>query len=411
MAGSGSFDFGDGPDGPEEDAGEGGGRPWLPPEDRLWRHPSEVAAHGRPHGGAFGPVLDRRRRPGRRFAAGAVGAVAVAALAATVVIAMTDSHGVGTASQGVPSAHEVSVLTDPTTTVAAPLVAKMMGSLRPSLVAIRTTGPDHVAPMTGIVLPGGDLAVTAASAVGAARWVQLVTSSGQHRRVRVLGSDPHAGIAVVSTGGGLPAASFSSGELAPGDLAIAACLCGDTVAAAAEDPDAAVAEVRKVGTASTVKGGVGLVDTVVADMPLGPAPLGAVLLDAQDQVVGVLDARVGSKASGRGVFVPGSLALAVGHELATAHTVVHGWLGIRCTDTPHQGGARITAIMAGSPAASAGLREGDIVEAVDSHPVGTLAELQASLYTSPPGTAVNVVLVRAGRDLTATLTLAGSPAG
>jgi S1-C subfamily serine protease len=67
--------------------------------------------------------------------------------------------------------------------------------------------------------------------------------------------------------------------------------------------------------------------------------------------------------------------------------------------------------MAGSPAAAAGLHQGDVVEAVDLHRVSTLADLQASLYTSPPGTSVSVLLDRSGQDLVTTMTLAGSPTG
>jgi S1-C subfamily serine protease len=112
-----------------------------------------------------------------------------------------------------------------------------------------------------------------------------------------------------------------------------------------------------------------------------------------------------------GGFVPSSLAVAVARELATSHKVEHGWLGIKCTDVPDAGGAMITAIMAGSPAATAGLHQGDVVEEVDSQPVDSLADLQASLYTSPPGTAVSVTLVRSGQDMMTTMTLAVTPTG
>jgi S1-C subfamily serine protease len=218
----------------------------------------------------------------------------------------------------------------------------------------------------------------------------------------------------VSTGGGLTPASFADGELSAGELAIAACLCGEAVTEMADDDPAAAAslgEVRKVGTGATLSSGAGLVDTIEADMPLGPSPWGGVLLNAQGQVVGVLDARESTPNGHTGVFVPSSLAVAVARELATAHKVEHGWLGIKCTDVPGQGGAMITSIMAGSPAASAGLHQGDVVEAVNSEPVGTLADLQASLYTTPPGTAVSVMLVRSGQDMLTTMTLAGTPTG
>jgi putative serine protease PepD len=411
VEGTGPFNFGDFHDESEDAVDDDVAQPmWLPPEDRLWRHPSEVAEHGRPQGRA-GPVLPLRTlRREHRFTvtAGVVGAAAVAT-AVVVAFSLTSSPEVATTARTVVPAQETSFVTVPSG-ITAPLVVKMMEALRPSLISIRPADGKGSGHMTGIVLPGGNLAVTAAAAVGKATRVEIVTSTGQHRQVSVLGSDTHSGIAVVSTGGGLTPASFADGNVTAGELAIAACLCGSAVAAA--DPAAAaVGEVRKVGSAATLKSGAGLVDTIEADMPLGHSPWGGVLMNGQGQVVGVLDARE-SVASGRaGVFVPSSLAVAVAQDLATTHTVEHGWLGIKCTDAPDGGGAKITTIMAGSPAATAGLHQGDVVEAVDAEPVSTLADLQASLYTSPPGTAVSVLLDRAGRDVSATLTLAGSPTG
>ncbi len=413
MEGSGPFNFGDFQDDPDDAAEDDLRQPaWLPPEDRLWRHPSEVARHGHPQDGpgAF-PVTLRTARRDRRFAVTA-GVVGVAAVATAVVVAFTVTSPPGTtpaATSGTP-ARTASLVTEPVITgIAAPIVIQMVQALRPSLIAIGPVHGSNAAHMTGIVLAGGNLAVTSAAAVGRAKRVDIVTSSGQHRQVRVLGSDPHSGIAVVGTGGGLTPAPFADGDVQPGELAIAACLCGSATVAAAAAASAAVAEVRDAGTAVTLGSGTGLVDTIEADMPLGPAPLGGVLLNAQGQVVGVLDARKATTRGRMGVFVPADLAVNVAQTLAKSHEVDHGWLGIKCTDAPADGGARITAVMAGSPAASAGLRQGDVVEAVDAHPVISLADLQARLYTSPPGTPVSVMLVRSGEDMMTTMTLAVSP--
>jgi len=385
---------------------------WLPPEDRLWRHPSEVARHGRPQGvPAFVAGSDRASGREHRLTvtAGVVGAAAVAT-AVVVAFTLTSSPEVSSSAHLVTTAQEASFITVPATGVTAPLVVRMMATLRPSLISISPSVGGR-SQMTGVVLPGGALAVTAAAVVGKSTRVEIVTSSGQHRRVQVLGTDPHSGIAVVSTGGGLTPAVFADGQVVPGELAIAACLCGTAVVAAPEPAAAAVGEIRKVGTSLILSSGVGLVDTIEADMPLGRAPWGGVLLNGQGQVVGILDARESAAAGHAGVFVPAPLAVAVARALATTHEVEHGWLGIKCTDAPAQGGARISAIMAGSPAASSGLRLGDVVEEVDSRPVGSLAELQATLYTSPPGTPVSVMVVRSGQDMKTTLTLAGTPTG
>jgi putative serine protease PepD len=414
VEGNGPFNFGDFPDDPDETAADDEiSRPtWLPPEDRLWRHPSEVAQFGHPQGGLPTPSLALRpARRDRRFAV-TVGAVGLAALAAAAVVALTQSGSPGVVDppQKLTTAFDTSLTTEPAVT--ASVVVKMVANLRPSLVAIGSATGRSAARMTGVVLPGGALAVTAASAVGQAGHVEIVTSSGQRRRVKVLGRDVHSGIAVISTGGGLTPASFDNGSVQAGDLAIAACLC--VSASTLSDPPTAtgvVGEVRKVGSSASVGGTDGLVDTIEANMPLGPSPWGGVLMNGQGQVVGVLDAHEGTSTSGSGVFVPAALAVAVANELATLHKVEHGWLGITCSDVPDEGGARITAIMTGSPAASAGLHKGDVVEAVDSEPVQSLADLQASLYTSPPGTSVQVQLVRAGQDVLSTMTLAGTPSG
>ena len=255
-------------------------------------------------------------RRDRRFAV-TVGVVGVAAVATAVVVAftVTNAPGVKPATLAVASATNVSLATQPVAAgITSPLALQMVAALRPSLVAIHRSAGSRTTQMTGIVLAGGNLAVTSAAAVGRATHVEIVTSTGVERRVRVLGSDPHSGIAVVTTGGGLTPAPFASGNVEPGELAIAACLCGSAaVAAASDDPPATVAvgEVRRVGTSAVLKSGTGLVDTIEADMPLGPAPLGGVLLNAQGQVVGVLDAREGTASARTGVFVPAPLAVGV----------------------------------------------------------------------------------------------------
>src|ERR1700689_1697760 len=92
VEGTGPFNFGAFPNDPDDAAPEDDvpAPAWLPPEDRLWRHPSEVALHGHPQGGPVptsGPLRTTPRRD-RRFAV-PVGVVGVAAVATAVVVAFT----------------------------------------------------------------------------------------------------------------------------------------------------------------------------------------------------------------------------------------------------------------------------------------------------------------------------------
>ena len=141
----GPFNFGDFPNDPDDAAHEDDvpAPAWLPPEDRLWRHPSEVARHGQPQGGSppAGIGLPTLRRD-RRFAV-TVGVVGAAAVATAVVVAftVTNTPGVKPATLAVASATNVSLATAPVATgITSPLALQMVEALRPSLVAIRRIG-------------------------------------------------------------------------------------------------------------------------------------------------------------------------------------------------------------------------------------------------------------------------------
>jgi hypothetical protein len=71
-------------------------------------------------------------------------------------------------------------------------------------------------------------------------------------------------------------------------------------------------------------------------------------------------------------------------------------------------GDRVTAVAAGSPAARAGLKPGDILTRLNSQPVVSFADAQYALNLAPKQGAVPVVWERGGREQSATLDL---PAG
>jgi S1-C subfamily serine protease len=68
---------------------------------------------------------------------------------------------------------------------------------------------------------------------------------------------------------------------------------------------------------------------------------------------------------------------------------VHGWLGVQGTNAPGADGATVVAVQSGGPASGV-LQAGQLITAVDSTPVHTMAELRARLYVLAPGTAVTL---------------------
>lgn len=413
-----------GHDGDEEFVSRG----WIPPEDRLWRHPSEMgaaAAGPRPTEGTHRRPTSQERRA--VLTLGVAGAAAVTALVATLTLFN------GTAGQSVAgrvvsatSATDTS-LVDPTTVSSAtgssptgstattgtvvlgPSVADAVSRVRPSLVALISPSSGR-AMGTGVVIGNGSLVLTSASVVAGVKRLDAMTTDGKFLRARLLGVDPHAGIAVLdvqTAGNPLSPATFADEVVQPGEATIATCLCTtDPSTTSGPTPQVALSTVRVTGDAVDIDTGSALVDAIEADAPLSPDPAGGLLLDPQGRVIGILDGVTADGDGEVGVFVPASLAMGVADELAAGRQVTHGWLGLSATDLTGGCGAKVVSVMPDLPAAMAGVAAGDVVDAVDGHQVCSLAELQARLYVAPPRGVVQLHLETpdGGRTLSLALT-------
>jgi S1-C subfamily serine protease len=343
-----------------------------------------------------------------------VGAAAIATSLA-VVLTFVDTKGSTTAlkTQSPGGSDTITAATTAMTSMTTVIghdVMRMVAGVRPSLVDLEPLDTGGVAPMTGVVLPGGELVLTAASAVAGTSQLDVVTADGKRLHGQVVGTDERSGVAVISTGGGLSPATFADEVVQRNDLDIVACLCDGSASSSQSSAPAAAAVgmVREVGMRVTLEGGPVLVDAIEAEMPLAPGSWGGVLLDGSGRVVGILDGQMTAGNDTLGVFVPAPLAEGVAMELAKTHRIDHGWLGVVCADQA-PGGATVTKTLPGSPAAEAGLEPGDMVVAVGTHAVTSVADLQERLYTVPPGATVQLAVVRGPGDTIVKVKLADSP--
>jgi len=370
--------------GPEDFGSEAFARGWMPPEDRLWRHPSEL-----------GPSSSAAvaRRTSWRWPVLAAGIAGVAA-ASAVVVMTTNSK------PGPVSATDASVALGPD-------VVKVVDTVEDSLVSLVPAGSSRpAAPITGIVLSGGNLVVTAAAPFVRGEHVRVQDAAGRRQQGVVEGVDDVAGVAVVQVPQRLSPGSFVDEEVAPRELAVTVCRCAVPTAGGPDGPEVALTMVSGTGMGGSATGS--MMDAIEAEIPLQASAFGSVLLDDDGGVLGVLDGEQTTDGDTYGYFVPSALAVAVAQELARNHVVDRGWLGVMCEDDGGTG-VMVTSVLPGSPAATAGLRPGDVVEAVDSHQIVSFADLEARLYASPPGTVLLLTVLRAGNVATMPVTVAAKP--
>ncbi len=399
-----------------DEADGDGMRGWIPPDDRLWRHPSESA--GPDLGGDVRPALAHhpivRARTGPWLVGGATACLIMALVATGLMVATTNR-----ADGGSGTLPRLASLTDVPTTEpglgqlpSTPTIAAVVGRIRPSAVSLIIDTGTGTAIGTGLVVEAGGIIVTTARAVPSSRSVTVVEPNGDRVGATKVGSDPTSGISVLNVGDDLPPAVWDFTGPSNGSVAMAVALQPSPRSDQAPTPIVYAGRVVATGVAldldpiSTTFAAIGV------EAPLSSTDIGCPLLDAQGQVVGVLERAGGQGLASASTFLPAELVWGVAAELLNAGGVDPGWMGITATDawapsvpaTPV--GAVVASVAPGSPAASVGLEDGDVITAIDGYRVRSRAELDTMIYTQAAGTKVTVAFERAGAPSSRHLELA-----
>ena len=394
----------EGEPGPAEGGGQGSDEPevplrgWIDPEDRLWRHPSEVTGHGA--GTAEVPLhVNAPQHPYRGAVMVLVGVVAVMAVIAWVVVLLSP------ASTRPLSTTRDTVAAVPTTLAgpdnAVPAAAQAAGR---SMVELQvSTGRGPVALIGIAVAEGGLVATTADLLVGTHRIV-MVGPGGKLEPATVVATDKASDVALVTVPEDLPVAPFADdaglGDGTP-DLTLSFVPAGGASVALHCTPGAVT------GVATAIAGGpAGGMPSISSSPAATSVAAGDPLLNANGDVVGILyDANPGGTAPV--TFLPSQLVVGVADDLRSRNRVVHGWLGVSGSDASNGGGAKVETVSANGPAQGK-LTVGQVIVGVNAMPVRTMAELRARLYVLAPGAAVAVSVQQVSGTKVVDLTLGGS---
>jgi S1-C subfamily serine protease len=166
-------------------------------------------------------------------------------------------------------------------------------------------------------------------------------------------------------------------------------------------------------------------DLIQTDAAINPGNSGGPLVATNGAVIGI-DTAVAGSAQGIGFAIPINVAIPLTQQALAGQQLARPWIGIQYqsldaglaarNNLSVSEGAWITsdgtgsAVQAGSPAATAGLRENDVITAVDGSKVDTNHPLVELLATHQPGSTVTLTVRRGTTDLTVQVTLATRPA-
>jgi serine protease Do len=155
-------------------------------------------------------------------------------------------------------------------------------------------------------------------------------------------------------------------------------------------------------------------DFIQTDASINPGNSGGPLLNMDGEVVGINTAIIAS-GQGIGFAIPSNMARRIIEQLKTDQAVHRGWLGITyqpVDDKTAQAlglgtarGALVNEVIAGQPAAKAGVQPGDVILKVDKTDIAEAGDLVRAVASLPPGRTITLGLWRDGKQRSVKVTL------
>jgi len=265
---------------------------------------------------------------------------------------------------------------------------------------------------SGVIVSPSGYILTNAHVVDGAQQLMVTLLDGRTFKGTVVGSDSLTDLAVVKVPAtNLPTAPLgNSADLQPGDWAIA---IGNPY-----------------GLNFTVTAGVisamgrtlpnGPEETFIqTDAPINPGNSGGPLVDTQGQVIGINSAKF-EGAQGIGFSIPIDTAKGIMSQLITTGHIARPYVGVYLESLTPDLAARlhlpagtkgvvITKVAPNSPAAAAGLVQGDVIVRAVDQPTPDAGALVTLIHQQKIGGKVTLVVLHEGQTKNVTVTLAEAP--
>ena len=258
--------------------------------------------------------------------------------------------------------------------------------------------------------------ITNAHVIRKADKIRVRFVDGSKREATVVGTDPRTDVAVLKVeADGLHPAAVADKPPQQGDMVFA---FGSPFRF---DFSLSQGIVSAKGRQLGIIGPGGYENFIQTDAAINPGNSGGPLTNIYGEVVGMntaIASRTGTY-NGLGFAIPVQMVTDVADQIIEQGEVQRGYLGVYIEDIDEQkartfgydsgDGVLVVDPLPDSPAAKAGLKEGDIITQVEGEAVENADELRYKIAGYPPGTDVEVTVFRGGETMSKTITLAQLP--
>lgn len=319
--------------------------------------------------------------------------------------------------------------TEPTS-LQLPDIASIVDSVKPAVVAVvaEVIGRDYFGfPIpgfssgSGVIIDSTGYIITNNHVVQNATDITVTLENGNQLDADIIGSDRLSDLAVIRIDGdsfpSVPLANAS--EIRVGDWVIA---IGNALALPG-GPTVTVGVVSALGRSFEVEPGFSLYDLIQTDTVINPGNSGGPLINLDGKIVGINTATLrNTEVEGIGFAVNVDTVIQVSRELILNGRVKWAFLGVGLADLDPQSavqaglsvreGVIVTGVLVDGPAWQAGLKESDIILALEDEHILTTRDLIKLLrlkYKVGDGVAMEVL--RQGQRITLNVVLGERPPG
>ena len=266
---------------------------------------------------------------------------------------------------------------------------------------------------SGVIIDKRGLVLTNFHVVKGADEILIRLSDKREYRGQILGTDPKTDLAVVKfqPDHEVTVASLGNSDvLRVGEWAIA---IGNPFGL---DQTVTVGVISATGRSDV---GIATYENFIqTDASINPGNSGGPLINLKGQVVGINTAIV-TAGQGIGFAIPINMVKRVVDQLVDKGKVVRGWLGValqplsldlaQSLGLEGTNGAVVGSTITGSPAAQAGLEQGDVIVAFDKTPVEDYRHVQRLVAETRVGKSVTLQIVRKKQKMDVTVMIAEVP--